>query len=158
MTETRLDLEAVKKRWAEATEGPWFWGTHSRFGVKLMGVKAPRYFVMGFARFGMQGAAPMFQDYDLGIMKRFDEFPLLGTVEYDDRFDGIDNPDALAIAAAPEDVRALIAEVEDLQKAVGAMCWEQCYTDVPMAGSGKCPDDCPLSKFGGVPPPLGVEE
>jgi len=57
----------------------------------------------------------MFQDKKLGIMKRFDKYPLLGTVHYDDRFDGIDNPDAIAIAAAPEDVRLLIA---DLTKAL----------------------------------------
>ncbi len=119
----RCDICAVSEitdRWQKATQGPWFWGSYSDSPPRLMGRQAPQYYVMGFTRMGMQGAAPLFRSHDdIDIMKRFDEYPLFGTVEYDSRFNGIDNPDAQAIAHSPEDIRILLKRVKDLEQVAG---------------------------------------
>ena len=54
-----------------------------------------------------------------------------------------------------------LQRVAEFEKAVAEMCWNECYSDVPMSGSAfdPCPDDCALSKVGFPPgPPRGVEE
>lgn len=112
----------------EHTRGPWGWfGTDH--GVYLATKHSGRRFVMGFRRFGMNGAQPTFQiekkgmipasdlvQFEVGnkAVRGFSEAKKDGTVY---RYDvtAIDHPDARLIAAAPdllEVVRDIVSDCE----------------------------------------------
>jgi len=121
-------LQEIKERFARATPGPWEWDVHSKNKcVNLLTTHSGRYCVMGFERWGPQGAAPTFQVYrqyegtmrergSIGVY-RADKFikshsGLEHHVGWDDY---IDHPDAEFIAHAIEDVSFLLNEVDKLQ-------------------------------------------
>ena len=122
-------LQEIKGRFARATPGPWEWDVHSRNKcVNLLTTHSGKCCVMGFKRWGAQGAAPTFQVYKqyegsirerrgIGLF-RADIFTkshpgLEHHVGWDDY---IDHPDAEFIAHAIEDVPFLLNEIERLQK------------------------------------------
>lgn len=87
------------------TPGPWRFEAHPRFhSIQLSGGK-PMYdkTVMGFQRWGMGGAAPVFRGSDNFLLKKID--PLLVPCpgrEHHDWYKLIDHPDARLIEAAPD--------------------------------------------------------
>ncbi len=92
------------------TRGPWRWEVNEKSkGVQLAGGK-PRYdrTVMEFVRYGMGGAAPVFQDED-GILERCEKWaePVPGREHHKAWFKTLNHPDAHLIAAAPELLAAL---------------------------------------------------
>lgn len=128
-----LDVEPIRARLAAATAGPWCWfgDTKSR-NVTLATIDRGRQFVMSFTRWGMAGAAPMFQRD--GFMRRVDED---GMAVYDvapnatsaddpkvyrENFSSLRHPDAELIANAPTDVAALLAEVDRLRAVLAGAC------------------------------------
>lgn len=140
-----LDLDAIKARTDAATPGPWGW--YGNTDVQQMYLATKRYgrmYVMGFRRWGLQGAQPTFcvdrtwkPDPQSG-----DDFGHAGTIApahelasrivryevapnaasrrdsrvYRADLIGIKNPDAEFIAHARQDVDDLLAEVERLRK------------------------------------------
>lgn len=110
-------IDAIRARWAKATPGPWRWfGNTFGKNIYLATTHSGRMDVMDFARYGPRFAQPVFRvdSPTGGIMTKAHD---LVTYEVDYRHDisGIDHPDAEAIAAAPEDVRVLLDEVDRLR-------------------------------------------
>jgi len=55
------ELNKIKTRCAKATPGPWEWNVNSACKiVMLKTTHSGGYYVMGFERWGLQGAAPKF--------------------------------------------------------------------------------------------------
>lgn len=117
------------------TPGPWAWFGNRSGGVYLATVHGGRKYVMGFRRYGMNGAQPVFRCNDRmvpaaelvefqvgdGIARGFAAADKDQSVyRYD--ISGIDNADARLIAQAP-------AMVEALREALDAH------------GRGNCQDD-----------------
>lgn len=117
-------IDEIRERWAKATRGPWKWfGNTKMHEIYLATEHSGRRFVMQFARWGMHSAQPLFQVRTPrgGIMTyvrdlvRYEVRPPPGENPYRYDVDGINHPDADAIAAAPEDVRVLLDEVDRLR-------------------------------------------
>lgn len=102
------------------TPGPWKWFGNRSGGVYLATAHSGRKYIMGFKRYGMNGAQPLFRCNDRmvpaadlvefevgdGIARGFKQADKDGSVyRYD--VSGIDNADARLIAAAPELLEAL---------------------------------------------------
>lgn len=100
---TDIDLAAIRARAEAATEGPWYW--RNTMDVLLLGARSK--LVMGFRRFGMNGAQPEFRNSD-------------NLMEPAGKANIYDYPDAEFIAHAREDVPALLALVEQQQAALDA--------------------------------------
>lgn len=136
-----IDLDAIKRRYQQATEGPWQWfGNTKHNEVYLATVDRGRVFVMDFVRWGMSGAQPRFQvalnDGDgFGVMRSIGEmakneeeskpdvvFGPLFEAPYRRQFTGIGHPDATFIAHSRTDVPALVAEIERLRALLDEAC------------------------------------
>lgn len=104
----------------EHTPGPWRWYGNRSSGVYLATEHSGRLYVMGFQRYGMNGAQPTFRVASTmrpatelvefavgdGTARGFKQADKDGSVyRYD--VDGIDCPDARLVAAAPELLAAL---------------------------------------------------
>ena len=118
-------LAEILARANAATAGPWKWSGNTE--VRDMRLQAQHHgglTVMDFERWGMQSACPRFAKN--WAMYRADEMVeyqvhQLGWVDkseppYRADISGIDHPDARFIAAAREDVPALLAEVQRLRE------------------------------------------
>jgi len=118
-------LEAIEARVNAATPGPWMWDMRENYKqVKLVTAHSGQYYVMDFERRGMQGACPSFQVYDKydgpvrergshGMMRADQLAKSYPGKEHHKGFDDyIDHPDAILIAHAPEDIKALLALVK----------------------------------------------
>jgi hypothetical protein len=123
MTNSTLDLAALKTLAEAATPGPWRWAGSVRDPM-LVTVYGGHVYVMGFERSGMRGAQPTFQVYGenkepgSGVMHPASEMAVR-EVPYRDDIVGIDNPDAAYIAAMSPDVaRALIERCEAAEAAL----------------------------------------
>lgn len=111
-------LDEIRERWAKATKGPWGWfGNTSCHDIYLATLDRGRVFVMGFRRWGLQRAQPVFrvQQGDAGVLAPSAEMVVYERT-YRKDFHDIDNPDARAISASPEDVAWLLAEVDRLRR------------------------------------------
>lgn len=106
----------------EHTPGPWRWFGNRSGGVYLATTHSGRKYVMGFQRYGMNGAQPTFRvggimrpsaelvEFEVGdqTVRGFKNADKDGSVyRYD--VSGIDCADARLIAAAPDLLSALIA-------------------------------------------------
>lgn len=126
MSEQNEQLAALKAAAEAATPGPWRWELNeSSKSIALAGGK-PTFdkTVMDFARWGMGGAAPRFNDAvasgELNIMERAEKYgaEVPGREHHANWFKIIAHPDAAWIAAAhPSAILALIAEVEATRRA-----------------------------------------
>lgn len=129
---TEQELLDIEKRWEKATPGPWMWDVNEACkSVHLTTTHSGRYFVMGFRRWGMGGAQPIFQKFkkyfgpvnereSLGISP-LKEFAVPRMKHHPDFDMDIDHPDAQAITHAPADVQALLEEVRRLKENVRNM-------------------------------------
>ncbi len=121
-------LEEIRARLEAATPGPWRWEIRTGHKMcKLMTDHSGQYYVMDFARWGLQDACPTFQQYEkysgpvderrsLGMTradKMAKSYP--GKEHHQGYDDYIDHPDAILIAKAPEYISYLLAEVERLE-------------------------------------------
>ena len=120
---TESELQAIEQRWAMATPGPWFWDVNKACREILLESAANRV-VMGFKRYGMGGAQPTF----LGALEiEPAETLAVPRKAHHPNFDmDIIHPDAQAIASAPADIAALLAEVERLNERIEKMKSEAC--------------------------------
>ena len=110
------EIEAIRARWAEATPGPWCWeGTFSSHGIRLVSPSSrvrPSRLVMGFERWGMSRASPVFQLPDLTV--RAAREISVRHPKYLNDIKALNHPTAIAIAAAPADVQTLLRVVDAL--------------------------------------------
>jgi hypothetical protein len=110
-------LSEIKVRLAAATPGPWAWfGNTQVKNLYLATVALGRRCVMGFARWGMNAAQPVFQRHDAdgnGTMVSAVDL-VQYEVPYRKDVSGINNPDADLIANAPADLTWAVAEIERL--------------------------------------------
>jgi len=108
------EIEAIRARWAEATPGPWCWeGTFSSHGIRLVSPSSrvrPSRLVMGFERWGMSRASPLFQLPDLTV--RAAREISVRHPKYLNDINALNHPTAIAIAAAPADVQTLLRVVD----------------------------------------------
>lgn len=123
------------------TPGPWRWELNrTSKSVHLCGGPPKKGFgrydlnVLTFKRYGIQGAAPVFWNWDLerfvGDPHRADELALdvKGREHHSHWFADIDHPDARLIAAAPEMLDALVqAELAVAELCVGQDPANQCW-------------------------------
>jgi hypothetical protein len=120
-------IEQAKELDKRATPGPWKWDLRKTCrDAKIVTDHSGQYYVMGFARWGMQGAVPTFQVYDRYEgpvtergshgMKRADELARsYPGKEHHRGFDDYpDHPDARFIVEARRLLPELIAAVEHL--------------------------------------------
>lgn len=162
MTTIETDrLDEIKARAAAATPGPWMWeGNTDTRQISLATKYWGRWVVMGFRRWGMQGAQPMFAQgrkpgppedrkgdwgpftngdpgrlTDAERLARYEVCPT-ATSRKDQRvyradLNGIRNADATFIEKSREDIDWLLAEVDRLRALVACEC------------NGGKPCDCP---------------
>lgn len=130
-------LDAIRKRANAATPGPWSWYGNTKYqNVHLATQRWGRHMVMGFRRWGMQGAQPEFWNRpDPGAVKEgafggdahhttaaesaiYEVAPDARSAEdrrvYRHDVVGIRNADASFIAHSREDIDTLLAEVDRL--------------------------------------------
>ena len=131
---TKEEREEIRARLEKATPGPWVWDVNSHNNiVHLRTDHSGWYYVMGFARWGTQRAAPTFQLYekDTGPLRerrskgmfRADKltksFP--GKEHHEGWDDYIDHPDAEFIAHSIQDVSALLKALEEAEREIGSL-------------------------------------
>lgn len=142
------DLAAIRERAAQATPGPWGWFGNTDVHTAYLATKRfGRMYVMGFRRWGLQGAQPVFTtgrawkpnpdsgaDFaatgyvkDGSQLARYEVAPD-ATSRRDPRvyradLTGFKNPDAEFIAHARQDVDDLLALVDRLQAELAEAHW-----------------------------------
>lgn len=124
---TDLTTDALKRLAKAITPGPWNWQVNRQSrSMELSGGRQTKaggdLTVMSFARWGLQGAAPVFWTWTGNIaeeVQRADEIavPEPGREHHAGWFARIDHPDAELIALAP----ALLREVIDRRGAEAGM-------------------------------------
>ena len=119
--------EELRRKAEAATPGPWRWELNEKHkNVELCGGR-PQYdrTVMGFWRYGMNGAAPCFPDakHPHQVLRRADEFSsvVAGREHHAHWFKNIDNPNAAFIAAANPAV--VLELLDELKAARAALRW-----------------------------------
>lgn len=127
------DIEAIRKRAAAATPGPWTWdGNIDIKQVALTTVRQGRQYVMSFRRWGMQGVQPEFR-ID-GILTPAAELPIYDVAPeatsredpsvYRADFSAMRHPDAEFIAHARQDVADLLAYIDELEDQLNGIALE----------------------------------
>jgi hypothetical protein len=121
---TTIDIQAIRDRAASATFGPWMWhGQYETKSLTLCTKKGGMQYVMGFKRWGMQGAQPEFNGFgrltgaaDLPV---FQVAPDATSIDdprvYRGTLVGIRHPDAEFIAHSRQDVDDLLAYIDELE-------------------------------------------
>jgi len=126
ITEERIN--EIRARLNAATPGPWEWDVNSAHRqAMLMTTHSGRYIVMGFRRWGTQGAAPVFQVYErykgdvidrgsLGLARADILLKSMPGREHHVGYDDyIDHPDAELIAHAYQDIQELLEYIDELE-------------------------------------------
>lgn len=114
-------FEEIVSRHQAATKGPWRWhGYPGTYAIDLVGLTDWLPVVMGFNRWGMRGAQPIFSDHSDwagGILRPLKDFIKLHDPANPrrSRLESIENPDAIAIERSWEDIDWLINEVRRLR-------------------------------------------
>jgi hypothetical protein len=115
-------IKEIQARCNAATPGPWMWHVNEHCKViKLLTKHSGQYYVMGFERWGMQGAQPTFQAYEKyegpvrergskGIKKAIELSKWAQTYRHNDGW--IEHPDAEFIANSKSDVEYLLSELK----------------------------------------------
>lgn len=111
----KSELKVIEERWNAASAGKWFWDVNPKANQVTLETSL-HMIVMDFVRWGMNRASPRFRVN--GLMQRCETLsePIPGREHHSDWERWINHPDAIAIAAAPEDIRSLIAEVRRLRE------------------------------------------
>lgn len=146
MTDEQLD--AIEARANAATQGPWRWEVN-RMSKSMHLVGSPKYgseFVMGFVRWGMNGAQALFRravtrdGRTWHRMEKAEAFmvPIPGREHHADWAAAIDQPDAGFIAHARADVPALVAEVRRLRAALTEVADDQCLCRATLTACAAC--------------------
>ena len=130
---TDAELDEIEARAEKATPGPWGWfGNVRARSVYLATQFWGRHFVMQFARWGMNGAQPVFRsplppdDSERAegrpapaIMRTLSELVDADngflTADHNGEIVAVGHPDAVFIAAARTDVPRLVAEIRRLK-------------------------------------------
>jgi hypothetical protein len=114
---TEAELDELEQLDLAARAAPWGWfGNAGCHEVHLATPDRGRIYVMGFARWGMRGAQPVFQvkRSGIGLME-----PAAGMLQFEVPYRkdivGIDHPDARLIPAARNALPRLLAEVRRLR-------------------------------------------
>jgi hypothetical protein len=125
-----MDTFKLKALALAASKGPWRWELNEDSkSAQLVGGR-PMFdkYVMDFARWGMGGAAPRFNDAiasgEYNIMERVEKYGAVvpGREHHANWFKDIDHPDAQWIAAAnPATVLELISERDELRAEIEQM-------------------------------------
>ena len=105
------ELAEIEERWSKASNGAWIWEVNPKYHTVSLRSRGGLV-VMDFVRWGMGSAAPRFLDEN-HLLHRVDKLmePIPGREHHSHWAQQVNHPDAVAIAAAPEDVRSLLAEV-----------------------------------------------
>lgn len=112
-----MTVAEIEARWASAQKGPWMWDVNMAcHQAHLTTAHSGRIFILGFQRWGMQWAQPMFQDYKKGIVEPLKRWAKARFAHHPDFDMFIDHPDAIAIAAAPDDIHFLVSEHKHLSQ------------------------------------------
>jgi len=124
LTRALAAIRAAEERADAATPGPWYWWMH--FGSKIVQlVGAHTRYVMGFERWGMQGAAPTLRTEagDNGYMARCDRWAEVepGREHHAEWHRRLVHPDTTFIAHARTDVPALAAVAQAAARVVEGM-------------------------------------
>lgn len=116
-------LAEIEARWAEATPGPWAWhGNERNHNVYL--IQEYGQTVMALRRWGMQKAQPAFTvNHFLKAASDMLETDHNGVIW------SMNHPDARAIAAAPDDVAYLLAELRAAREVIAWYADTKNYTD-----------------------------
>jgi len=110
-------IAEIEKRADAATEGPWEWyGYLSNKDIYLTTPKNGRQIVMGFDRWGMQGAQPKFSVN--GIMRSFEPF---ARRDHNTLLLEIDHPDAAFIAESRDNIPWLTSRLRIAVEALREM-------------------------------------
>ncbi|MGG4552587.1 hypothetical protein [Paenibacillus humicus] len=108
-------IQEIEQRHAAATPGPWYWhGYLKSQDVDLMSETSGHPTVMGFRRWGMNGAAPSF-NVD-GAMERIDYGMIETRKQHSSDFHKIKHPDADLIKNSWADIAYLLSEYKRLQQ------------------------------------------
>jgi hypothetical protein len=117
------ELDELEQLDLAARAAPWGWfGNAGCHEVHLATPDRGRIYVMGFARWGMRGAQPVFQvkRSGIGLME-----PAAGMLQFEVPYRkdivGIDHPDARLIPAARNALPRLLAEVRRLRAEVARL-------------------------------------
>ena len=118
---TEDELAEIEERWSKASSGAWIWEVNPKYHTVSLRSRGGLV-VMDLVRWGMGSAAPRFLDEN-HLLHRVDKLmePIPGREHHSHWAQQVNHPDAVAIAAAPEDVRDLIAEVRRLKTENRAM-------------------------------------
>ena len=103
------------------THGPWYW--HIDKKNKEVYLRSSKMYVMGFCRYAMYGAQPIFLN-ELRLTQKAENFSAVvpGREHHADWYQTIDHPDARLIAAAPEMLEVITTVMR------GPKNWNGCST------------------------------
>lgn len=173
---TAVDCEALRGLLAKATPGPWAWDVNRKH--RQVSIKNERgYYVMEFARWGMQGGQPIFPHRTDGfvVTRKLSEMPnwsapIPGQEHHASWHSRIAQPDALLMVAAVNALPALLdtlaaqaAEIEALRRFVQAAMepWPMGDLDggtlqdiavkhgllQPVVMKGPCSEECACTEY-----------
>lgn len=105
----------------EAVKGPWQWfGNTDSHDVYLATVDRGRIFIMGFERWGMRDARPIFQEHDTHNGMQSFQAHAIYERDYRNDFQGIDLPEARVLSEGRQAITQLVAEVKRLRRQLRA--------------------------------------
>lgn len=147
-------LNKAKELDSRATPGPWMWDLRTaQYHCLLVTKHSGQYYVMDFARWGMQNAAPLFQVYERyeGEVRKRGSHGMVradrlaksypGKEHHKGFDDYVNHPDAIFIAEGRGVFSELIAAVDQLRGALATAIMER---DAAIADIERCCATCAL--------------